>query len=237
MPDVFGKQMLNVIEPWPQVYGLNPQSFVNMTYVKLLPNAAWRCASVRLDWSHCFNSKEQCPMTTLQDDAPIPHFEQCHVGILAQLERMGQLPALLAPAQLARHIAQQSLAFFDSGMFTHHSEEEEELFPAVRSSAQAGAERLRVEELIAQLTHEHRGLEKSWKQLEPSLRKVAKGQDTELDTALLQDLVNRYQAHAQLEEQQFLPLAEAILGRSDHRMAALGMSLHMRHVPRFVMHI
>jgi hypothetical protein len=219
------------------VYGLQRKAGHKHDLRQTLPKSSLASVAVtaRLEAS-LFNKNGQT-MSTPQDDAPIPHFEQCHVGILTQLERMGQLPALLAPAQLARHIAQQSLAFFDSGMYTHHSEEEEELFPAVRASAQTGPERLRVEELISQLTHEHRGLEKTWKQLEPALRKVAKGQDTELDTALLQDLVARYQAHAQLEEQQFLPLAETILGRSDHRMAALGMSLHMRHVPRFVMHI
>ena len=176
-------------------------------------------------------------MTTTDTEAPISHFTNCHLGIFAQLSRMGDLPALLAPAAQARRIAEESLAFFSKAMYSHHSEEEKDLFPAVRQSAQAGAERLQAEGLIEQLTQDHRALERLWETLEPGLRKVAKGQDTELDTALLQDLVARYQAHAQLEEQQFLPLAETILGRSDHRMAALGMSLHMRHVPRFVMHI
>lgn len=170
-------------------------------------------------------------------DAPISHFSNCHTGIFAQLARLADLPALLGPAAQARKIAQTSLDFFNEALFNHHSEEEKDLFPAVHSSAQAGAERLKVDTLVEQLTSDHRALEKLWKSLEPGLRKVAKGQDSTLDVLALESLVQRYQAHAQLEEQAFLPLAQAILGRQDQHMAALGLTLHMRHVPQFVSYI
>ena len=176
-------------------------------------------------------------MTTSDTEAPISHFSNCHLGIFAQLSRMGDLPALLGPAAQARKIAQESLAFFSKAMYSHHTEEEKVLFTAVRQSANAGAERLQVDGLIEQLTHDHRALEKLWESLEPGLRKVAKGQDTTLDVLALQSLVQRYQAHAQLEEQAFLPLAQTILGRNENHMAALGLTLHMRHVPHFAAHI
>ena len=107
-------------------------------------------------------------------DAPISHFSNCHTGIFAQLTRLGDLPALLGPAAQARKIAQTSLDFFNDALFNHHSEEEKDLFPAVHSSAQAGAERLKVDTLVEQLTNDHRALENLWKSLEPGLRKVAK---------------------------------------------------------------
>ncbi len=175
--------------------------------------------------------------TDKDTDAPITHFAQCHLGIFAQLSRLGDLPALLGPAAQARKIASESLAFFDKALHSHHSEEEKDLFPAVAHSAQAGAERMKVQALIEQLTHDHRAMEKLWTSLESGLRKVAKGQDTTLDVLVLQALVQRYQAHARLEEQAFLPLAQTILGRNGNHMAALGLSLHMRHVPSFVAHI
>lgn len=176
-------------------------------------------------------------MNTSDTEAPISHFSNCHLGIFAQLSRVGDLPALLGPAAQARKIAEDSLAFFSKAMYSHHSEEEKDLFPAVRQSADAGVERLRVESLVEQLTHDHRALEKLWESLEPGLRKVAKGQDTTLDVLALESLVQRYQAHAKLEEQDFLPLAQTILGRNDNHMAALGLTLHMRHVPYFATHI
>ena len=40
---------------------------------------------------------------------------------------------------------------------------------------------------------------------------------------------NLTQVLPRLEEDQFLPMAETILGRKDPSMAALGLSLHMRH--------
>jgi hemerythrin-like domain-containing protein len=171
------------------------------------------------------------------NDEPISHFMHCHVGILAQLSRLNELPALLGPAALARKTAEQSIAFFGKGMYVHHQEEEKELFPAVHSSAQAGAERQRVDTLITQLTAGHRELEALWESIAPGLHKVAKGQDASLDENALARLVQHYREHALLEENEFLPLAETILGRNSNHMAALGLSLHMRHVPHFSAHI
>jgi len=107
----------------------------------------------------------------------------------------------------------------------------------VRSSAHAGPERLRVEGLIDKLTAGHRELEALWESIAPGLHKVAKGQDASLDEASLSRLVQQYRQHALLEENEFLPLGETILGRNSNHMAALGLSLHMRHVPRFAAHI
>ena len=44
-------------------------------------------------------------------------------------------------------------------------------------------------------------------------------------------LVTAYAAHAGYEEKEFLPLSQTILGRNSNHMAALGLSLHMRHTP------
>ncbi|MCX7693412.1 hemerythrin domain-containing protein [Tepidimonas taiwanensis] len=165
------------------------------------------------------------------NDQPIADFSQCHAGILRKLDALAELPALLAPAARAREIAEQSLAFFREAIVEHHEDEERELFPAVLASAAAGAERERVQGLVQRLTEEHRALERLWKQLEGDLKKVAKGQSFALDTAGLEALVAQYRSHACFEEAEFLPLAQAILGRNDNHLAALGLALHMRHTP------
>jgi hemerythrin-like domain-containing protein len=170
-------------------------------------------------------------------EAPLTNFNHCHIGILHQMDRLSELPALLGPAMLAQKIATQAVDFFHRGMLAHHQEEERELFPAVQHSANIGEERLKVDQLIEHLVQEHRALEQLWEGLEPALKKVAKGQEAHLDTARLQTLVARYSAHAESEERVFLPLAEKILGRNSNHMAALGLSLHMRHAPRILSHI
>lgn len=163
---------------------------------------------------------------------PLQDFSHCHEGILKKLDQLHELPALLEPATRARQIAAAALEFFREAIFEHHLDEERELFPAVLASAEKGAEHDKVQALAKRLTDEHRELETTWKLLEPELKRVAKGQDSQLDVSGIERLVTRYRAHALFEETEFLPLSQRILGRNSLHMAALGLSLHMRHAPR-----
>lgn len=170
-------------------------------------------------------------------DAPITNFSQCHVGILSHLKAFGGLPALLEPAEQARRIAQDTLKFFRDAVYEHHSEEERELFPAVLASASEGVELDQIKSMVERLTREHRQVEATWARLEPHLKKIAKGQSADLDTSAVQALVRDYSAHAAFEEAEFLPLCQTILSRNSNHMAALGLSLHMRHIPPVIAHI
>lgn len=162
-------------------------------------------------------------------DAPLETFAQCHAGILEHLADFGQLPALLEPALRARRIAADMLAFFRHAVYEHHADEERELFPAMLASAGPGDERDYVQAIVDRLTREHRQVEQAWERLEPDLRAVAKGHDSTLAPLAVATLVATYRAHATYEEQVFLPLAQAILSRNANHMAALGVSLHLRH--------
>lgn len=166
---------------------------------------------------------------------PIDDFSQCHAGILGHLQSLGGLPELLAPAARARQVAAEALGFFREAVFEHHAEEENELFPATLASAAKGEERDKVQQLVSALTAEHRQVEAAWTRLESRLKAVAKGHETDLDPADISALVKTYEAHARFEEAVFLPLAQTILGRNQNHMAALGMSLHMRHAMPQVM--
>ena len=164
------------------------------------------------------------------DDAPVQVFSHCHEGIVAQLRELEQLPALAEAAARARDIAKATIDFYRHVVLTHHSEEEQELFGAVLASAERGAERERVQAIVTRLTQDHRQIESLWRMIEPALADAARGHDAVLDAPQLARFVGDYRAHAQYEEQEFLPLCRAILGRNGNHMAALGMSLHMRHV-------
>jgi hemerythrin-like domain-containing protein len=162
-------------------------------------------------------------------DTPVASFSKCHEGILRHLVALGSLPALLEGTARARRVAAETLAFFRRVVYEHHQEEERELFPAVLASAEAGTERQHVKDLVARLTDEHRRIEHAYERLERGLKDVAKGHDSDLDGAAVEALVAAYAAHAQFEEAEFLPLSQTILGRNGDHMAALGLSLHMRH--------
>jgi hemerythrin-like domain-containing protein len=168
-------------------------------------------------------------MNSTSGPSPIDDFSQCHTGILGHLQTLGTLPALLEPAARARRIARDTLSFFREAVFEHHAEEESELFPAVLASAHKGAERDKVQAIVDELTAEHRQVEAAWAKLEPRLKAVAKGHEVDMDGADITALVQTYQAHARYEEEVFLPLSQSILERDSNHLAALGMSMHMRH--------
>lgn len=169
--------------------------------------------------------------SSMAHNQPIQDFSHCHDGIVSKLDMLGELPDLLAPAARARDIAGKAVAFFHVAIFEHHQDEERELFPAVLSSADPGDEMALVKVMVKRLTDEHRALEALWQQLEPGLKKLAKGQLSDISVADVQRLVTQYKAHASYEEAEFLPLSQTILGRNANDMSALGLSLHMRHTP------
>ena len=162
-------------------------------------------------------------------DDPIGGFARCHAGIVDRLESLAGLPGLLEAAAAARRTAADVVAFFDEAVARHHEEEERDLIPAVRASATPGDERARVDAIAARLSEEHRELEALWAGLEPGLKRVAAGKDARLPASDIERLVARYKAHAEHEEAEFLPLAARILGRKSRDLAALGLSLHIRH--------
>ena len=158
-------------------------------------------------------------------DEPLASFSQCHAGITRQLQLLSELPPLPEPAAQARRIARDTVAFFRGAVHEHHANEEQALFPAVLASAVRGPEREQVQVIVDRLVAEHRQIEAMWSRLEPALRAVGKG----LDTEAVQRLVDTYIGHARYEEQVFMPLSQTIFGRTGNHMAALGLSMHMRH--------
>ncbi|RYY89288.1 MAG: hemerythrin domain-containing protein [Comamonadaceae bacterium] len=170
--------------------------------------------------------------STVKTDEPLNQFSQCHAGIVTHLQALAELPVLMTAAARARSVAEESLRVFRHAVFEHHAEEESELFPAVLRSARAGDERERVQGLVDRLTREHRALEALWHRIEPAVSAGARGKPADVDSTVLDELVRSYAAHALFEEEHFLPLAETILGRNGNHMAALGLSLHMRHMPQ-----
>ncbi|MFM2057093.1 MAG: hypothetical protein RLY71_1478 [Pseudomonadota bacterium] len=103
------------------------------------------------------------------------------------------------------------------------------MFPAVLADAIGDEERTKVARLIDQLVNEHRRVEREYAHLLPYLADITHDGKAPLDASATATLVTDYLAHARFEEEAFLPLAQTILGRNSNHMAALGLSLHIRH--------
>jgi hypothetical protein len=164
---------------------------------------------------------------------PVERFRGCHGHIVGGLERLRGLPSLAEALRQARATAADTLVLFEQQVLPHHGDEEKELFVAVARSAAPGAERALVDDLVGQLVRQHRAVERMWAGLRPAVQSVAAGKahpapDFEQAVAAL---VDTYLEHTRLEELVFLPLADAILARDPNHMAALDVSLHIRHAP------
>lgn len=170
-------------------------------------------------------------------NAPVNSFSQCHAGILSGLETFADLPALVAAAERSRIVANSTLSMFEHAVLEHHVDEETDLFPAVLRSAKPGKEAAEIDIMIHRLTAEHRAIESLWKQLKPAVKQAGAGTHSELGPDDVAALVHAYARHAAYEELEFLPRAREILGRNGDHMAALGLSLHLRHAPQPVGYI
>lgn len=173
---------------------------------------------------------------TPEQGSPLESFSGCHEGILKHIEQLAALPSLLGiPAKAAELKASAASLhrFYHDVIIKHHQEEEDELFTAVESALHADPlELVEAKEQIEQLIREHRHIESLWKLIEPDLKLLAKGKLAWPNGELVSAIASYSVAHAHFEETTFLPLAARLLDANG--MAALGMSLHIRHHPVFI---
>jgi len=166
---------------------------------------------------------------------PLQDFSNSHAEFVTVLEAALGLPDMIAGAARLRTCAADMLKMFHDHLLAHHEDEERELFPAVIRIAQPGEEADRARTMVTQLVREHREIAQMWKKLEPAVQSVASGYLPQLDSALLQDLVRRFNDHVRAEEEEFLPFAQQVLARQAQDLAMLGSTLHRRHEATEVM--
>jgi hypothetical protein len=173
--------------------------------------------------------------TASEADAPLQDFSTCHTGFVTVLEAALGLPEMIATAERSRSCAANMLKMFRDSLLAHHDDEERDLFPTVLRLAQPGEEADRARDMAAQLVREHREIAQLWRQLEPAVQAIARGELPRLDAALLHELVTRFNEHVRLEEEQFLPFAQQVLARQAGDLAMLGLALHRRHETEEIM--
>ena len=168
-------------------------------------------------------------------EVPLQDFSRCHDGFVTVLEAGLGLPEMIVTAARSRSCAADMLKMFRDRLLAHHDDEERDLFPAVIRVAQPGEEADRARAMVAQLVREHREIAQLWKQLEPAVQAIANGYLPRLDSALLHELVRRFNEHVRTEEEAFLPFAQQVLARQAKDMATLGLALHHRHEAEEIM--
>ena len=165
---------------------------------------------------------------------PADRYRGSHSAILDGLGELRRLPMLYEALQQARLTAKATLDLFQRQVLPHHLDEEQELFVATVRAAAPGAEKQRVEEVVARLVAQHRRMEEMWVKLRPSVEAMSEGRVEAAPSFRdeVMTLVDTYLDHTRLEEKVFLPLADEILSRNQNGASALDPSAHLRPTKR-----
>ena len=164
--------------------------------------------------------------------APLDLFTGCHDRIhsaMARLRELADAQGAGAPTEAVRRFCVEVLEFFDTTVKAHHAEEERELWPLLKKATPDQENHETFQAIGKQLKHEHDQLEALWGQIEPVLRKLARGKAAALDATKVRALADMYDQHAQFEDAVVIPMARYLLDPSEQ--ARLGMSIALRRMP------
>jgi hemerythrin-like domain-containing protein len=150
-------------------------------------------------------------------DAPLAMLRACHERILRQCATLTKLAAHLRREGLtkdARQAAADIHRYFSSAGRQHHADEEQDLFPRLRTEpALAG--------LLDTLVREHAVMEILWQGLEPLLAAPDTIRDLDAFALLAGEFNAIYAQHIVRENGELLPQAERLLGMEEqHELGA-----------------
>jgi hemerythrin-like domain-containing protein len=144
-------------------------------------------------------------------DHPLEMLLACHGKILRQCDTLQKLSAHLRTHgcdEQVRQAAYGILRYFDTAGQFHHRDEEENLFLALRTSADDPEQ---LDALLQRLLQEHVVMLAAWDELRPVLLQLAEGANARLDDRLAEKFINGYTGHIAVENSELLPLAERLL--------------------------
>jgi len=156
-------------------------------------------------------SRERRPAAAT--NAAFSVLDECHRQTLAAIAKLEAIVARLDtghPDESTRAAAAAVVRHFSTTARQHHEDEERHVFPKLLANADASTE-----QNVRRLQQDHLWLEEDWRELEPHLDAVARGQSW-YDVAFLRDGCDVFAAlsrdHITLEETFLYPEARARTG-------------------------
>ncbi len=159
---------------------------------------------------------------------PIAVLKHCHDRIRKQLATLQNLLTHLprhGNDAAAQQAAKAVLKYFDSAAPNHHADEEQDLIPMLRATAQ-GADAALLAELVPAILAQHQQMDTDWGIIKAQLEQIANGSGTALSGADVSRFSEAYLAHMEKEEQNIAPMAKRIF--SEEQMAKLGTAMQVR---------
>ncbi len=154
-------------------------------------------------------------------DHPLEMLRACHGKILQQCDTLEKLAQHLNDKGCDVQVQQAAtgiLRYFDTAGQFHHQDEEEDLFPLLRSCPGVNTQ------LLAQLLSEHEMLIGAWVALRPVLVQLAEGSQAELPACVKDRFIGSYTAHIELENAELLPMATRLLSAQQQLVAGRTMA-------------
>ena len=139
----------------------------------------------------------------------------CHQSIEAQLATLEELCRSGAPAGAK---ARAVVRYFDGEGRQHHRDEDEHVFPMLRSLA-AERDRADIAAVMDELEREHASMDRQWGRLREKVDALAEGRGGVVDADEVMRFAWLYRRHMQYEAAVVLPFAAEAL--SEEQRAAL----------------
>ncbi|WP_314437088.1 pyridoxamine 5'-phosphate oxidase [Massilia timonae] len=168
------------------------------------------------------------PDTAPDFDQPIAVLKHCHGRIRKQLATLEKLLAHLpqhGADDQAREAAGAVLRYFDKAAHLHHDDEEQDLIPMLRATAQ-GEDAAILQALAPTILQDHKDMDALWQDLHEQLTAIAEGTGTALSESQVRRFVASYTSHMEREESTMAPMALRLF--SPEQMARLGQAMQLR---------
>lgn len=168
------------------------------------------------------------PDTAPDFSQPIAVLKHCHGRIRKQLSTLEKLLPHLAEHGVdkqARDAAGAVLRYFDKAAHLHHDDEEQDLIPMLRATAQ-GDDAATLQALAPTIVQDHNDMDALWQDLHEQLTAIETGTGTMLSSTAVERFVARYTAHMEREESTLAPMAMRLF--SPEQMAQLGQAMQRR---------
>jgi pyridoxamine 5'-phosphate oxidase len=159
---------------------------------------------------------------------PIAMLKHCHDRIRKQLATLQRLLEHLPKSGANIDAKQASTAimkYFNYAAVNHHADEEQDLLPMLKITAQGDDARL-LQELMPGILQEHHEMDAAWQALNRQLQQIADGTCADLSAEDVKRFSEMYRAHMEIEETHIAPMAKRIF--SDAQMAQLGDAMRVR---------
>jgi hemerythrin superfamily protein len=144
----------------------------------------------------------------ITDDRPLELLYACHEKVRRFSTLAGQLATHIHQQGMSEDVCQVAtgiLRYFELALPNHHADEEEDVFPALRTLND-----FQLDKAIGAILAEHITLDSMWQEVRPWLKRIAGNEPPSATPTVLPRFISAYLAHVESEEHAIYPALERL---------------------------